>query len=170
MNNLAVIFRNRKEILLALDDSINIGFHIPINQKRKINLYLFEKKPSKISYKTVFKPYNITFNKNSISFNLGFKINNIDFALNIIRTYKKYFEPIWIEYNNGGYSIVANKDIKLEYLQIRKKNDLILVDNYSTDLYGKIIENCFNDLFLHGTDEEVKDLFRIIEEMRDIKT
>ena len=169
MNNLTMLFRNRT---LLLSSDFDVMFKTVLYEKRKVILNVYTKNETDTSLqniKHICQRLGFVIRKESIAFNVGFKIDCIDFAFMIINTFKKYFEPLWIEYGNDKYA-KAEKNIDLKYNIIIKKNGLIIVDNYSTDKYNVIIENCFNDIFKNGSEQDIEKLNSIIEEMKTKKT
>lgn len=168
MNNLNNFFVKRKEITrYLLDNGYVIEGFSSIGISNIFNfMYSFSNIPEhqpklKTEINKFMESQGFITRKNMIEFNIGFKSNDIDVSLNILKKYKKYFEYTWREETNiKGSAIDENEEYK--YNLISKRNDLIIVDEYSTDNYQSIFINALSDIFINGSDEEVKDLFEII--------
>ena len=62
---------------------------------------------------------------------------------------------------NGKYKSIDPSKIELKYEYIRKNTDLLIVDNYSIDVYHETIRNCFDDIFYTGSDIDVDNLLNV---------
>jgi hypothetical protein len=173
MNDLTEFFNLRKEIILKINGKCTMHFNIFPYGSMKINAY-FEQINEPIINRETLKEIRdwsqvngFKLTKNYLSFNVGFRIENIDFALDIVTTFKNYFIPKWKELENGKYESIDPSKIALKYENIRKNADLLIVDNYSIDVYHEIIKNCFDDIFYTGSDIDVDNLLNVVKKRQN---
>jgi hypothetical protein len=66
-------------------------------------------------------------------------------AKEIVERFQTFFEPIWKEERNGSYSSIEQGEIlPISFSNIETKNDLLIVDGYSTDMLWKIVSSALN--------------------------
>lgn len=150
-NALAKFFTNKDKILdLFLEKGIKIdGFHInPYSKKIELMFSV----PGKYVRSALQKEMNVFFRdlellpyKNILEFPWSYSILDTKPAKEIVERFQTFFEPIWKEERNGSYSSIEQGAIlPISFSNIQTKNDLLIVDGYSTDMLWKIVSSALN--------------------------
>lgn len=91
-------------------------------------------------------------------------------ALCIVHEYKEFFTPTWKEENNGGYSNCSDTWQILQYKNISATRGLILVDDYSTDMFHHVIIDFLKYVVKFGELKDALFLKNLLNNMpKDIK-
>lgn len=155
------LFMNR-DIIINLFNENDVSFQAFVNiydKRRVVMLYNFNgvhARQNKIEINKVLRNLGFSVHKNTIELETDIPLNSIDLSYSLIKKFKNFFKPIWVEKDNGYEWVSDINSVQLTYSTIYKKKDILVVDGYSSDLFSGMNSDILEYVFFKGTDEEVK--------------
>ena len=172
-NTFTNLFANRNSIINLFNEN-NVSFQAfasDHNKKTIVMIYDFKgvnARQNKIEINKALRSLGFSVHKNTIALKTDLPLNSVDLTYSLIKKFKNFFIPMWIEKNNGYEILDDGQNIQLAYSSIVKKNGLLVVDGYSSDLFRRMNSQILEHVFFKGSNEEVKSCLASLSKLEKI--